>query len=126
MDKNAVLLELSSISYRLYVTSYDSYFIIFKAFNILISVPEKCGSEFWFKIAEYLNFPQLSWPKDNFDKKKQQRHYLLPMLNDIEGAAESILNHGTTIAVVRHPFLRLYSGLSLHIQIKESFPNLDQ
>ena len=48
------------------------------------------------------------------------------MLNDIEGAAESILNHGTTIAVVRHPFLRLYSGLSLHIQIKESFPNLDQ
>ena len=45
------------------------------------------------------------------------------MLNDIEGAAESILNHGTTIAVVRHPFLRLYSGLSLHIQIKESLPN---
>jgi len=33
------------------------------------------------------------------------------MLKDIEGAAESIHDHGTTIAVVRHPFLRLYSGL---------------
>jgi hypothetical protein len=83
---------------------------VIPAFNILISVPEKCGSEFWFKIAEYLNFPQLSWPKNNFDKKKQQRLYLLPMLKDIEGAAESVHNHGTTIAVVRHPFLRLYSA----------------
>ena len=80
------------------------------AYNMLISVPEKCGSEFWFRIAEYLNFPQITWPKEGSDKKMYQRHFLLPMLNSLEGAGEALEAHGATIAIVRHPFLRLYSA----------------
>ena len=80
------------------------------AYNLIVSVPEKCGSEFWFKIAEYLNFPQVTWPKDGTDKKMYQRHYLLPMLNSLDGAAAALEAHGASIAIVRHPFLRLYSA----------------
>jgi hypothetical protein len=49
----------------LLITSFQA---IAPAYNLLVSVPEKCGSEFWFAIVEYLNFPQPSWPKDSTDK----------------------------------------------------------
>jgi len=86
------------------------YLAIAPAYNFLVSVPEKCGSEFWFKIFEYLNFPQISWPRDGTDKKHYQMKYIIPMVHDISGAAESIQESGVTVAVVRHPFIRLYSG----------------
>ncbi|CBY07533.1 unnamed protein product [Oikopleura dioica] len=80
------------------------------AYNLLVSVPEKCGSEFWFAIVEYLNFPQPSWPKNSTDKKHYQRKHILPMISSIDGASESIMKRGSTVAVVRHPFLRVYSA----------------
>ena len=86
------------------------YLAIAPAYIFLVSVPEKCGSEFWFKIFEYLNFPQISWPRDGTDKKHYQMKYIIPMVHDISGAAESIQESGVTVAVVRHPFIRLYSG----------------
>ena len=95
--------------YKLY-KYYNIYLAIVPAYNLLVSVPEKCGSEFWFRIAEYLNFPQETWPKSSPDKKKYQRMYMLSMINSLENVPASIEENGTTIAIVRHPFLRLYSA----------------
>jgi len=80
------------------------------AYNFLVSVPEKCGSEFWFRIAEYLNFPQSTWPKNAPDKKKYQRMFMLSMINSLPMVPASLEENGTTVAIVRHPFLRLYSA----------------
>jgi len=82
------------------------------AYNLLISAPEKCASEFWFRIMEFLNFPQVSWPRGQTDKKHYQMRYMLPMVHEIEGAAQSIATKGSTLAIVRHPLLRLVSAYS--------------
>lgn len=60
---------------------------------------------------EFLNFPQVSWPRGQTDKKHYQMRYMLPMVHEIEGAAQSIATKGSTLAIVRHPLLRLVSGL---------------
>ena len=60
---------------------------------------------------EFLNFPQVSWPRGQTDKKHYQMRYMLPMVHEIEGAAQSISTKGSTLAIVRHPLLRLVSGL---------------
>ena len=85
------------------------------AYNLLVSVPEKCATEWWFFILEYLNFPQDGWPRgrEYNQMKNVQRQHLVPMLYDLPGAAQHIKDEGITIAVVRHPFVRLYSGTFL-------------
>ena len=97
---------------RLDFTAIQNFFSgVVPAYNLLISAPEKCASEFWFRIMEFLNFPQVSWPRGQTDKKHYQMRYMLPMVHEIEGAAESLATRGSTLAIVRHPLLRLVSGL---------------
>merc|ERR1712130_427406 len=90
---------------------------IVPSYNLLVSVPEKCGTEYWFLLFEFLNFPQETFPKgkEKFKKgtndfKNIQRLHMIPMLYSITGGRQSVKNDGVTMAVVRHPFLRLYSA----------------
>ena len=67
---------------------------IVPTYNLLISVPEKAGSEFWFRLAEYLNFPVNEWPKLTKDKKTYQRLHLLPMMAEMDGVPAALENYG--------------------------------
>ena len=84
-------------------------------YNLLVSVPEKCGTQFWFNLLHHFNFP--SYSSENVDDnefsaraedaKSFQRTSVIPTCYNMR---QEILERGITVAVVRHPFLRLHSG----------------
>ena len=79
--------EKSFSTKTVYHKSFDQHgpTAIIPTYNLLISVPEKAGSEFWFQMAEYLNFPLDEWPKLTKNKKTYQRLHLLPMMAEMSG-----------------------------------------
>ena len=79
-----------------YHKSFDEHgpTAIVPTYNLLVSVPEKAGSEFWFQLAEYLNFPMNAWPKLTKNKKTYQRLHLLPMMAEMTGVPEAIQQYG--------------------------------